>query len=95
MRRILALLATTALMVAMLAMPASAQQTGLVNVDVDVTNNTLIVQVPIAIAANVCGIDVNVLVQKVQEDENFTREADAQSTADAIAELPPAFRPNQ
>jgi hypothetical protein len=37
--------------------PASAQQSGLVNVDV--SNNT--VQVPVAVAANVCGVAVNVI----------------------------------
>jgi hypothetical protein len=37
--------------------PASAQQNGLVNVDV--SNNT--VQVPVAVAANVCGVAVNVI----------------------------------
>ena len=38
--------------------PASAaQQSGLVNVDV--ANNT--VQVPVAVAANVCGVDINVI----------------------------------
>jgi hypothetical protein len=39
------------------AAPASAQQQGLVNVEV--TNNT--VQVPVAVAANICGVDINVI----------------------------------
>jgi hypothetical protein len=53
--------------------PATAQQTGLVNVDVtnvltnldlDLLNNSLnnnTVQVPIGVAAAVCGIDANIL----------------------------------
>ena len=73
MRRILAVLATTALMVAMLAMPASAQQQqGLVNVNVgDVT-----VQLPIAVAANVCNVNVAVLAQQ------FRQGGQAECTAD-------------
>jgi hypothetical protein len=37
--------------------PASAQQSGLVNVDI--SDNT--VQIPVAVAANVCGVDVNII----------------------------------
>ena len=60
-------------MLAATATPALAQQQGLVNVDVsnvlnnldlDLLNNTLnnnTVQVPVGIAANVCGVDANVL----------------------------------
>jgi hypothetical protein len=55
------------------AAPAAAQQNGLVNVDVtnvlnnldlDLLNNSLnnnTVQVPIGVAANVCGVNANVL----------------------------------
>lgn len=46
-----------------IAAPASAQQTGLVNVDV--TNN--VVQVPIAVAANVCGLQVGILAQNLRQ----------------------------
>ncbi len=58
---------------AAIAAPAAAQQNGLVNVDVsnvlnnldlDLLNNSLnnnTVQVPIGIAANVCGVTANVL----------------------------------
>jgi hypothetical protein len=58
---------------AAIAAPATAQQNGLVNVDVsnvlnnldlDLLNNSLnnnTVQVPIGIAANVCGVNANVL----------------------------------
>ena len=79
MRRILALISVTALMVAMLAMPASAQQRGLVNVDIDVSDNVVILQVPIAVAANLCDISVNVLAQQLKEGPT-TCEAVAEST---------------
>lgn len=52
--------------VCLTALPSAAQQQeGLVNVAVgDVT-----VQVPIAVAANVCGIEVNALAQKIKDGE--------------------------
>ncbi len=68
MKILIAVAAMTAL-----AAPAAAQQNGLVNVDVsnvlnnldlDLLNNSLnnnVVQVPIGIAANVCGVTANVL----------------------------------
>ena len=59
------------------AAPASAQQqSGLVNVDLsDVT-----VQVPIAVAANICDVNVAVLVSDLRDDAamcNATGDADA------------------
>lgn len=57
-RRIVAVAMTTATAAAMAAGPAAAQpQSGLVNVDI--ANNT--VQVPISVAANVCGVQAGVL----------------------------------
>ena len=65
-----------AVMMAAIATPAIAQQNGLVNVDVsnvlnnldlDLLNNSLnnnAVQVPIGVAANVCGVDANVLASQ-------------------------------
>ncbi len=76
MRRILALISVAAVMVALTAMPALAQPVftgGLVNVTivdaVDVERTT--VQLPIAVAANVC----NVSVASLQEDPNCTARA--------------------
>ena len=92
MRRIIATLAAMAMLAIAAAAPALAQQTGLVNVDVDVTDNVLIVQVPIGIAANLCGINANVIAQQ-RGQQDVACEADADSTADAIAQLPPAFQP--
>lgn len=91
MRRLLALMSVMALMVAALAMPAAAQPVviggGLVNVTlvdvVDVNNNT--VQVPIAVAANICDVNVAVLVQEFQDDGT----ADCDATAESIASRGP------
>ena len=79
MKRLIALLTVTALMLALTAMPALAQtqQRGLVNVDVDVTDNVVIVQVPIAVAANVCDVSVNVLAQQLKNGP---------TTCEAVAE---------
>ncbi len=81
-----------AMIIAFTAVPALAQQRGLVNVDVDVTDNVLIVQVPIGVAANICGVDANILAQQ-RGQQDVACEANADSTADAIAQLPPAFQP--
>lgn len=54
---------STAAAAALSAGPAAAQQSGLVNVDL--SNNT--VQVPIAVAANVCGLQVGVLAQQLRQ----------------------------
>ena len=51
------------------ASPAAAHQQGLVNLDVDVTDNEVIVQVPIGIAANVCGVNAAVLATGSQSTD--------------------------
>lgn len=88
MRRILALLSVTVLTVAMLAMPASAQQqTGLVNINVQ----GVTVAVPIGIAANICpNLSANVLAQNARTGQTAQCAADA----DAIANLPGPFPQN-
>ena len=75
------------------AAPAAAQQTGLVNVDVsnvlnnlslDLLNNSLnnnTVQVPIGVAANVCGITANVLAAQRKGGDTMTCTAKTTSTA--------------
>jgi hypothetical protein len=85
MRRIIAVLVLTALMVVATVAPALAQQSGLVNVEIgDVT-----VAVPVAVAANICGLDINVLATQFVGTERTACEADA----DAIALVPRPFRP--
>jgi hypothetical protein len=59
------------------AAPAAAQQSGLVNLEV--SGNT--VQVPIAVAANVCDVNVAVLVNDLRDD---AARCDATADADAI-----------
>jgi hypothetical protein len=66
--------------------PALAQtQSGLVNVIIgDVT-----VAVPVAVAANICGVNVNVIAEQFVGTQNPVCTADA----DAIALVPRPFRP--
>ena len=58
--RVSAALATAAISLGVAAGPASAQQSGLVNVDVRnvLNNNHVAVAIPIDAAANICGVDV-------------------------------------
>jgi hypothetical protein len=77
---------------AVTATPALAQQNGLVNVDVsnvlndlNLLNNTLdnnTVQVPIGVAAAVCGIDANVLAH--QRKGNSALSCPAKTTNQAL-----------
>ena len=78
MRKISIAAVTAALALAVMAAPASAQQEGLVNVAI--TDNT--VQVPVAVAANVCDVDVNVLASDIRDGSALCN-ADADSTATA------------
>ena len=74
------LFATAALFAGVVAGPASAQpQEGLVNVSI--TDNT--VQVPVAIAANICEVDVFILAQDIQDGSAVCNaDADSRATAD-------------
>lgn len=88
--RFAAVLATGALSLG-LAGPASAKGPlvtgGLVNVTVtDVLTGPVNVQIPIGVAANVCGVQANVLAQGgIQEPVDCT--------ASTTQDLPVAFRP--
>ena len=90
-RKLMASLFATGLLTVGAAAPASAQPPvvtgGLVNITiVDILNNNEVnVQVPIGVAANVCGVQANVLAQGgIQEPVDCT----AATTQD----LPVAFR---
>ena len=78
MRRISIAAVVAAFAIAVAASPASAQQEGLVNVAI--VDNT--VQVPVAVAANICDVDVNVLASDIR-DGSALCDADADSTATA------------
>jgi ChpA-C len=56
-RALLAVFAAAVVFLGLAAGSASGQQRGLVNVDV--SNNT--VQVPVAVAANICGVQANII----------------------------------
>jgi hypothetical protein len=75
--RLSVLMAAVATTLCIAAAPASAQQSGLVNVDI--SGNT--VQVPIAVAANICDVNVAVLVNDLRDD---AARCDATGDADAI-----------
>lgn len=74
------------------AAPAASAQPlitgGLVNITITdlLNNNQVSVQVPIGVAANVCGVQANVLAQG-----NYTSPVDC--TSSNTQQLPVAFRP--
>jgi hypothetical protein len=79
--RFAALTAVGMLAVGLVAAPSASAQTqsGLINANI--SNNT--VQVPVAIAANICDVDVNVLVQNLTQTGQTTCNADADGIATA------------
>jgi hypothetical protein len=77
--------------------PALAQQSGLVNVsltnvkteiakniNVDVSQIPVTIQAPIAVAANVCGVAVDVLTSQAQQG---AAKCDAKTTNDALNQI--------
>ena len=81
MRSIRSLTAAIAASVALLALPAAAsaqsQQEGLINVAVE----DVIVQLPIAVAANVCDVNVAVLAELADQAGTCTATADSAASA--------------
>lgn len=71
--------ATVVMAFAALVAPAAAQpnQTGLVNINL--SNNT--VQVPVAVAANVCDVNVAAILAAIRDEGDADCEADATSEA--------------
>lgn len=75
---------------------ASAQQEGVVNVDISVVKNDIAndlnvevididtVQVPVGVAANVCGVTANVLAKQMQDGE---AECQATTTSQALNQV--------
>lgn len=80
-------------MALMVSGASAQQQEGLVTVNVEDTEilNELSlqapiqVQVPIGIAAQVCGLDANVIAKQRKDDENFA--CDAENSSQAFANL--------
>jgi hypothetical protein len=77
--------------------PALAQQSGLVNVNltnvktdiakninVDVSQIPVTIQAPVAVAANVCGVAVDVLTSQAQQG---AAKCDAKTTNDALNQI--------
>ena len=90
-RKFIAGVFTSALVAVGFAGPAAAQPVvtgGLVNIMItDVLNdNQVNVQVPIGIAANVCGVQANILAQR-------NTQAPIDCTASSTQDLPVSFRP--
>jgi len=77
-----------AMSLGVIAAPASAQQSGLVNVNV--TNN--VVQVPIAVAANVCGLQVGILAQNLRQGQSIAQRSARQPLPVAAAGVAAAVR---
>ena len=98
MKRILALISVSAMMLALTAVPALAQPVftgGLVNVTVtDVIDDVEVVvgavQLPIGVAANVCDVNVAVLVEDFQDGT-----ANCTADQDSVANAPGAGRGNR
>ena len=95
MKRSLACL--PAMVLALSLAPAFAQQSGLVNVNltnvkteiakninVDVSQIPVTVQIPVAVAANVCGVAVDVLTSQAQQG---AAKCDAKTTNDALNQI--------
>jgi hypothetical protein len=88
-RRLVALVAAALLVLSLGAVPAQAQtQEGLVNVNV----SDVQVQLPIAIAANVCNVAVNVLAEQLREGDVV---CDATAESDAVFENDNGDAPQQ
>lgn len=88
--RVAAVLAASAMSFGAVAGPAAAQPVvtgGLVNITITnvLNNNQVNVQVPIGVAANVCGVSANVLAQNTGQTVSCT--------SSTTQQLPVAFRP--
>lgn len=81
--RIVSVLAAATMSTGLMAGPAFAQQSGLVNVNVEENDIGIPVnvQVPIGIAANVCGVNAAVLAAAVSQDGDAECDAEAEAVA--------------
>jgi hypothetical protein len=84
-KRMMASVFATALAAVAIAAPtATAQpQIGLVNIDLDVSHNNIAIPVSVNAAANICGVEVDVLTTELLTgDRTATCEADADQTVE-------------
>ena len=82
----IAVFAVALFMVFSTVAPALAQrQVGLVNIIIE----DVVIAVPVAVAANVCNVNVNVVAAQFI----CTQEAVCEADADAMAQIPAPFRP--
>jgi hypothetical protein len=82
-KRYLAATFATALMASGVAAPtASAQQSGLINVEITnvLNHNNIAANVPINAAANICGVTVAVLSANTANGQSFTCKSTATQT---------------
>jgi hypothetical protein len=85
-RRVMASVFATSLAAIAIAAPtAGAQpQTGLVNIDLDVSRNNIAVVVPVNAAANICGVEVEVLTADLLDNNQAFCAADADQTVELV-----------
>lgn len=79
--RLTTVLAAAALSLGLAVPAAAAPQVGLVNVNIE--DN--VVQLPVALAANVCDVNVAALVADLRDDGSADCNATADSSAEAVA----------
>jgi hypothetical protein len=86
-KRMMASGCATALAAVAFAAPATAQpQQGLVNIDLDVSRNNIAIVVPVNAAANICGVEVEVLTADLLDNNQAFCAADADQTVEFVQE---------
>jgi hypothetical protein len=84
-KRIVASACATAMAAVAFAAPATAQpQIGLVNVDLDVSHNNIAIPVSVNAAANICGVEVEVLTTDLLDNNQAFCAADADQTVELV-----------
>jgi hypothetical protein len=85
-KRAMASLFATALAAVAIAAPAEAAQPqiGLVNVDLDVSRNNIAIPVSVNAAANICGVDVEVLTADLLDNNQAFCAADADQQVELV-----------
>jgi hypothetical protein len=82
-RMIASVLATALAAVAIAAPTATAQpQIGLVNIDLDISRNNIAIPVSVNAAANICGVEVEVLTADLLDNNQAFCAADADQTVE-------------